>query len=119
MNSGGVQRKLSFAEKHDRCEVCHATPHGSQFASRKDGGACETCHDTEGFRPAARFDHKQGVAFVLDGAHAKVPCARCHPSQSLPDGKVITIYRPLPLRCEACHQGGSPKVEKPLTEEGS
>jgi len=119
VNSGGVQRKLSFVEKHDRCEVCHATPHGSQFAARKDGGACESCHDTEGFRPASRFNHQRDVAFVLDGAHAKVPCGRCHPSQPAGDGKMMTLFRPLPLRCEACHQGGRQKMEKPPAAEHS
>jgi hypothetical protein len=91
------------------CGSCHDTPHGTQFASRPDGGACESCHVTDTFAGTLRFDHDRGSAFALAGAHAAVACDRCHRTEATPDGP-RTIYRPVAHRCEDCHTaqpGGS------------
>jgi len=64
---------------HDRCASCHADAHKGELARRPDGGSCEACHDTGGFRPA-RFDaaaHAR-TPFALKGAHAAVRCDKCH-----------------------------------------
>jgi len=58
----------------------------------------------DAFRPARRFDHNRDAAFSLKGAHANVPCARCHRSVAGPSGKPVVIYRPVPTACEACHK---------------
>ena len=89
---------LSFAAPSGGCRGCHENPHGGQFARRPGGGACESCHDAESFRPARRFDHNRDAAFSLKGAHAGVRCDRCHKP-----AKVI-VYRPVPTACEACHK---------------
>lgn len=64
---------------HARCRDCHADAHRGELARRPDGGACESCHDVGGFRPA-RFDRAEHgrTAFPLAGAHAAVACAECH-----------------------------------------
>lgn len=90
---------LPFTQHRTRCASCHETPHGNQFASRKDGGACEGCHGTAGFAPASRFDHTGDASFALTGAHEKTPCASCHRRD--PQGHVT--YRPLSGACESCH----------------
>ncbi len=87
------------------CRSCHEgdSPHGAQFASRKDGGACESCHGTDSFAPASRFDHDRDASFPLAGAHANVPCAACHRTETTGAGKARVVYRPLSGRCESCH----------------
>jgi hypothetical protein len=95
-------RPLTFREPKARCADCHATPHGAQFDRNRKSGACEACHDLEGFKPASRFDHNRDAAFRLDGAHAPVACALCHRSEAGPKGPRV-IWKPVASRCESCH----------------
>lgn len=95
-------RALPFTMKAQACRDCHEGPHGAQFDARKDGGACESCHDVNRFRPASGFDHARVKNFALEGAHAKVPCAKCHPVVET-GGKRMTLYRPVSPRCQDCH----------------
>ena len=88
------------------CEECHASPHGSQFTSRRDGGACEGCHDVSSFAAAPRFDHDRDASFKLKGAHATVACGRCHKPEAAGGGRVRVVYRPLSGKCESCHTSG-------------
>jgi hypothetical protein len=90
-----------------RCAACHQSPHGAQFASRRDGGACEACHASETFAPAPRFNHDRDARFPLAGAHARVACAQCHRTETVA-GVAQVIYRPVPHRCEDCHAGKRP-----------
>ena len=99
--------RLLFAAPKNGCEGCHENPHGTQFAARADrrggGGACDACHGTDAFRPAARFDHNRDATFSLKGAHENVPCDRCHTTSTGPGGKAVVVYRPVSGKCEACH----------------
>ena len=95
--------RLLFAPPKGGCEACHQTPHGAQFAARRDRGACESCHGTDTFRPATRFNHDRDAAFTLKGAHARVACNRCHPTSRDPAGKSVVVYRPVSSKCEVCH----------------
>lgn len=94
---------LPFAQERLDCASCHENPHGNQFAKRPDRGACESCHDVERFKPAGRFDHDRDASFRLEGAHARVACARCHAAERTAKGAVMVVYRGVPARCEACH----------------
>lgn len=98
-----AQRALAFADDRRKCAECHRSPHGDQFAARKDRGACESCHGLDAFAPATRFDHNRDAAFKLDGAHAKVRCAGCHPTVAGANGARVVVYRPLSSKCESCH----------------
>jgi len=64
---------------HQRCTDCHRDAHSGQLAARADRGACESCHDVNGFTPA-RFgiDEHQKTAYPLTGAHLAVACNSCH-----------------------------------------
>ncbi len=88
------------------CRDCHQTPHGTQFDSGKNKGACDACHDVESFKPASRFDHNKVKSFSLEGAHARVACDKCHPTVTTSEGKKMTLYRPISSRCESCHADG-------------
>lgn len=85
------------------CQSCHAEddPHAGQF----EGQACDTCHDTEGFRPLSeRFDHET-TRFPLDGAHADATCEQCHKEETTADDALFIRYRPLGIACKDCHSG--------------
>ena len=84
------------------CSGCHRNPHGMQFVARADSGRCESCHSTDTFIGAPRFDHDRDAAFSIKGAHAAVSCAKCHRTETVA-GISRVVYRPLPHRCEDCH----------------
>jgi hypothetical protein len=101
--AGWTGAPMLFDAPAGGCRGCHVDVHGGQFAKRPGGGACETCHDATAFRPAGRFDHERDAAFSLKGAHANVPCEKCHKPSRSAGGKPFTIYRGVPSACEACH----------------
>jgi hypothetical protein len=105
-------RKLRFADSRQRCAACHESPHGDQFAKRKDKGACEGCHGSDAFAPAVKFDHQRDSQFKLDGVHVRVACSGCHRTEILGSGKTRVIYRPVPHRCEDCHGANLPPVNR-------
>ena len=95
--SGDFKAKVPFA----LCADCHKPdPHEGQFAKRKGGDKCESCHTVEGWKPA-KFtvqDHASS-GYPLEGAHIKVDCAKCH----VPAGKA-TKFKIKFAQCTNCHQ---------------
>jgi hypothetical protein len=96
---------LTFVRQPHDCAACHQDPHGGQFKSSRGNGACDACHDLRAFQPAGRFDHDRDTNFKLEGFHARVACARCHPAQRS-GGTLRVTYVGAPTRCESCHTGG-------------
>jgi hypothetical protein len=101
--AAGATRPLLFADERRRCAECHPDPHGQQFATRRDRGACEACHGIEAFVPASRFDHNRDSAFKLEGVHARTACGGCHRTERAASGAARVVYRGTPTRCESCH----------------
>ena len=100
--------KLPFGERRTTCAACHTSPHGAQFAARADRGECAACHGVDAFAPASRFDHNRHSSFRLEGAHVKVTCGACHRAEREGNGALVTSYRAVPSKCEACHGGRVP-----------
>lgn len=109
---------LTFAREKQDCAACHANPHGDQFKTRRDRGACEACHDLAAFKPARRFDHNRDAAFKLEGVHARVACAKCHPTQKAGDATRV-MYHGAPSRCESCHVGGGDTLRQSRPRKGA
>jgi len=88
------------------CAACHRDFHQGQFATRPDGGRCESCHTTDGFSPSTyRLEQHQGSRFPLTGAHLATPCLKCHRidnERQAAQGKKMT-FRIEPSNCVACH----------------
>jgi hypothetical protein len=111
---------LPFAVARTRtCESCHDSPHGTQFETRRGGAACATCHSTDAFVPASKFDHDRDAAFKLAGAHAQVACARCHRSVASSIGGSRVLYRPLGTKCEDCHTARPPESSRTERSRGN
>lgn len=78
---------------HQNCNACHKDVHEKRF-----GDDCAACHVPAAWsqiKPDAEFDHSR-TAYPLQGAHAKVECAKCHKSGRMLD----------PLEtddCSRCH----------------
>ncbi len=86
---------------HARCLDCHTAPaHGGQLTARSDGGECSACHGTDGWKPATfGVEAHRTTKFALEGRHAAVACAKCHP----PAGPA-TLYRVRFAACTDCHR---------------
>jgi hypothetical protein len=102
----------SYAIAGATCATCHASPHGTQFAARADGGSCQSCHDLNGWAPASRFVHDANGGFVLGAAHGRLACASCHkPNANSSLGgaaaNAARTWHGVPRNCEACHRSGS------------
>jgi len=59
-----------------KCMDCHLDVHRGEFARFRAKGACEECHNEEGWA-RVRFDHTT-ARYALTGKHESVECARCH-----------------------------------------
>jgi hypothetical protein len=86
----------SFLTASPACASCHADVHKPSL-----GPDCASCHSTAvPFKQAhAAFDHSR-AAFKLEGAHATVPCEKCHAKQVFRGIKFDT--------CTACHRSPHP-----------
>jgi hypothetical protein len=108
VDAGTPRERLRFASTPEACDSCHQDPHRGQFA-RAGTVACDRCHTTTDLK-AAKFDHNRDSSYPLDGAHARVPCASCHPSEKRAGGAFVR-YKPVPRGCSDCH-GPVPPVAK-------
>ncbi|HEX7836267.1 MAG TPA: hypothetical protein VF469_02325, partial [Kofleriaceae bacterium] len=84
------------------CEGCHDDIHAGQFRQTQPAKSCKTCHDPASFQIAGRFDHET-TRYPLDGKHKGLPCARCHPSETLRNGATAVRWRLGYTRCKDCH----------------
>jgi hypothetical protein len=105
-DAGGRRVPPDFRVKQfDDCADCHADAHAGQFGRRADKGACDKCHSVEGFVPA-RFsaaDHAK-TRFALGGSHLAVPCAKCHPANTVKAKSTLKFIWNEEVRCELCHK---------------
>lgn len=90
------------------CEGCHEDQHAGQFRLSEPRRACAQCHVTSEFALPG-FDHAKNTDFTLDGAHARLDCAKCHPTESLRNGTETVRWRLGYDGCKACH--ANPHVE--------
>jgi len=80
----------AYREAPSGCADCHGEndPHRGRL-----GDDCASCHQPRAWSDA-RFDHAT-TRFPLEGAHAKVDCALCHPHDRFED---------TPRECVSCHR---------------
>ena len=78
------------------CLTCHPDAHRGQLA--KD---CARCHTFTDWKATPHFDHSR-TRFPLTGAHAPVPCRKCHkPEEANPQ---VVQFVGMPFgRCSDCH----------------
>jgi hypothetical protein len=86
------------------CAACHADVHAGQLVPARGGQTdCARCHSTAAWT-ATSFQHRPPfTTFELDGKHASVACAGCHPEVAVAAGVRVRRYRGIPTTCEDCH----------------
>jgi hypothetical protein len=102
----GAHGTVACARCHDRaarppfaaCAGCHADPHRGRATLVGKAPDCGACHTLRAFRPAV-LAAALHAAFPLEGKHAGVACARCHPT-----GAQGVTFRPPHARCADCHR---------------
>jgi hypothetical protein len=98
---------------HEQCRDCHSDLHGTQLARRPDGGACESCHRVDGWKPSTFSVAQHGeLQFSLAGRHAEIECVACH-GPTRPDlpalpgeaelGKARVALTRVESDCQSCH----------------
>ena len=91
----GVRR---FVPVPRQCDGCHVDPHNGQFRARH--AQCTDCHEQERFLPARYDVARHAAIYPLTGAHAAVPCIRCH---VLTEGARVRLFASTPRECRQCH----------------
>lgn len=100
-----VDLERTFLGLGQKCLSCHEDEHQGQLPQD-----CLRCHTMSGWKPPAKFDHKQ-AKFKLTGKHVEVACAKCHPPVirrsfgSAPVDKLtfVKYVGILFQNCNACH----------------
>lgn len=107
-NAAGGRIVQSFEVKNfQQCADCHKDVHRGEFEARKDKGACESCHNENGFAPS-QFQHAT-ARYPLKGKHEKTECKKCHGEVTVdvkgknvpPDFRVKKFQK-----CADCHDDG-------------
>lgn len=92
------KRKNTYLGLSTNCSSCHEDYHQKTL-----GESCTYCHNTDAFKPAAKFDHST-ADFKLTGAHQKVECIGCHKIQNK-NGKQFQVFKNIPFQnCNSCHK---------------
>jgi len=77
------------------CTSCHRDVHRRSLSQN-----CVSCHDSEHWSPAPKFDHAKSD-YPLTGKHRDVRCASCHKPAA---GDTVPVFKPVAHRdCATCH----------------
>ena len=106
INKSEAVSDFVFINLSTECESCHPDTHYNQFI--KNGKTnCSGCHTSINWNPE-KFSH-DNTGFLLEGAHSKVSCDKCHTKKTVATG-VFVKYKFKSLECVECH-GNSPMKE--------
>lgn len=82
-----------------KCATCHEDVHKGKFQQN-----CAQCHQTSGWKTVRNFDHAKS-RFPLEGKHAQVACAKCHPSMGTRAAKAALDFTTAGFAdCTPCHK---------------
>lgn len=94
------------------CSGCHDDVHAGQFRLTEPVRECEACHTTDRFE-LPDFDHAASTSFPIDGAHAPLECASCHPTVELRNEVEAVRWRLGYRACADCHANPHAAEEAP------
>ncbi len=84
------------------CAGCHEDVHLGQL-----GQNCTDCHGQDDWRPRGAIADHERTRFPLVGAHAAVPCWRCH------EGAPVGRFTGLDPDCITCHSEDLARATEP------
>jgi hypothetical protein len=91
------KKKETYLGLSTECRTCHEDIHQPKL-----GTDCSSCHTTEKFKPAEKFNHNK-ARFALTGSHQKVECNKCHPVEIKNDKKIQKFKGVSFSSCKSCH----------------
>ncbi|RMD50596.1 MAG: cytochrome C [Ignavibacteria bacterium] len=92
------KKKGTFLGLERDCKSCHTDYHQGTLSDD-----CASCHNTQSFRPAPKFDHNN-AQFKLTGKHIDTDCLKCHKKTSR-NNKEFQQFKNLKFAsCENCHK---------------
>jgi hypothetical protein len=92
------KRKNTFLGLDHKCFTCHEDYHQKTLSND-----CSKCHNTEAFKPAAKFDHDK-TNFKLRNKHNLLECKECH-AVTTENGKKFQKFGNIPFGdCKVCHK---------------
>lgn len=90
-------KKLTYLGLETNCIACHTDYHQKTLSS-----TCENCHNTEAFKPVAKFNHAT-TRYPLVGMHSSVECVKCH-TITTKNGVKFQEFAGVPFQnCSSCH----------------
>ena len=97
-----------FAATPQECAACHEDVHRGAFSAAKtatEKSGCAQCHNTIDFSSVkwTQLDHATWTGYALEGGHARVECAKCHPS-STNTGFSSRTFGVASKECATCHK---------------
>ncbi|NUM52716.1 MAG: hypothetical protein HUU46_03645 [Candidatus Hydrogenedentes bacterium] len=97
-----------FASTPKECAACHDDVHRGIFAAAKAATGksdCARCHTTADFAGVrwTQQDHATWTGYALEGGHARVDCAQCHPP-STTTGFANRRFGVASKACATCHR---------------
>lgn len=91
--------KKTYLGLSAECKSCHKDVHQGTLSSTD----CASCHTTEKFDPAAKFDHAR-TKFPLRGLHGPVACVKCH-QETTRNGEKFQVFAGVDfVSCASCHE---------------
>lgn len=98
-NTTFKKKSKTFLGLDTKCLTCHDDYHQKTLSSND----CASCHDTQTFSPAKKFDHNTSE-FPLKGKHTTVDCKECH-AKSIKNGKDFQQFNDVDFSdCKSCHE---------------
>lgn len=95
------QPMQQFATLGTQCTTCHKSIHGNEFI-KAETETCTQCHSDQKPWNQVTFNHST-TKFILDGAHEKVSCTKCHKYQPLATNSKILQFKMESFKCIDCH----------------
>ena len=107
----GTHQQLSCKKCHQQglttrwsgggCNDCHEDEHCGQFVDDAGHTNCSLCHEQHSFRQHSfSLERHQQTSMPLEGAHAAIPCSKCHTRDS---STSCADYNLDHADCDACH----------------
>lgn len=94
------EERWRFREIGRNCKDCHQDVHQSSIKEMYyPKQNCRSCHGTETWH-SVQFNHEQ-TGYVLEGAHLKQTCAKCHFEEQKP---ASFVFKPVKSACKSCHE---------------
>ncbi|MBK7407779.1 MAG: cytochrome c family protein [Saprospirales bacterium] len=93
------KRTNTYLGLDEKCAACHDDYHQATLSSTD----CASCHTTEKFVPAEKFNHDK-AKFPLLGKHKNVECIECH-QKEMRNGQDFQRFADVQFsNCSSCHE---------------